>query len=66
MGQERSAGKSQQALVPDRTAVSGENITNEPQLRELQDHPLLRGLLQGKVLHRAEIVWFGHNIILQL
>lgn len=52
--------------MPDRTAVSGENITNEPQLRELQDHPLLRGLLQGKVLHRAEIVWFGHNIILQL
>lgn len=44
----------------------GGDVTDKPQLRELQDHPLLGGLLQGKVLHRAEIVWFGHDIVLQL
>lgn len=66
LGQECSAGKSEQALVPDRTGMTWGELTNEPQLRELQDHPLFRGLLQGKVLHRAEIVWLGHNVILQL
>lgn len=40
--------------------------TNEAQLRELQDHPVLRRELQGKVLHRGKVVGLGHNVILQL
>lgn len=41
-------------------------LTDEAQLGELQDHPLLRRLLQGKVLHRGEVIRTGHNVILQL
>lgn len=40
--------------------------TNEAQLRELQDHPVLRRELQGKVLHGGKVVGLGHDVILQL
>lgn len=40
--------------------------TNEAQLRELQDHPVLRRELKGKVLHSGKVVGLGNNVILQL
>lgn len=40
--------------------------TNEAQLGELQDHPVLRGLLEGEVLHGAQVVGLGYDVILQL
>lgn len=40
--------------------------TNEAQLRELQDHPVLWRELQGKVLHGGKVVGLGHDVILQL
>lgn len=43
-----------------------EGNTNEAKLGELQDHPVLRGQLQGEVLHSGKIVWLGHNVVLQL
>lgn len=41
-------------------------LTDEAQLGELQDHPLLGRLLQGKVLHRGEVIGTSYNVILQL
>jgi len=40
--------------------------TDEAKLRELQDHPVLRRELQGKVLHSGKVVGLSHNVILQL
>lgn len=40
--------------------------TNEAQLGELQDHPVLGGLLEGKVLHSAQVAGLGYDVILQL
>lgn len=40
--------------------------TDEAQLRELQDHPVLRGELQSKVLHGGKVVGLGHDVVLQL
>ena len=40
--------------------------TDEAQLGELQDHPVLRGLLEGKVPHSAQVVGLGYNVVLQL
>lgn len=41
-------------------------FTNKAQLGEFQYHPILRGELQGKVLHCGKVVWLGHYVILQL
>ena len=41
-------------------------LTDEAQLGELQDHPVLQGLLESKVLHGGEVVWTGHDVVLQL
>lgn len=40
--------------------------TDEAQLRELQDHPVLRRELQSKVLHGGKVVGLGHDVVLQL
>lgn len=40
--------------------------TDEAQLGELQDHPLLQRLLQSKVLHGGEVVGTGDDVVLQL
>lgn len=47
--------------VPER-----QRLTDEAELRELQDHPLLQGLLQGEVLHGGEVVRTGDDVVLQL
>lgn len=41
-------------------------VTDEAELGELEDHPVLGGELQGKVLHGGKVVGLGHNVILQL
>ena len=41
-------------------------LTDEAQLGELQDHPVLQGLLESKVLHGREVVWTSHDVVLQL
>ena len=40
--------------------------TNETQLGELQDHPVFRGLLECKVLHGAQVVGLGYDVVFQL
>lgn len=40
--------------------------TDEAQLGEFQDHPVLRRLLESEVLHGAQVVGLGHYVILQL
>ena len=43
-----------------------EHLPNETQLGELQDHPVFRGLLECKVLHGAQVVGLGYDVIFQL
>lgn len=39
-------------------------LTDEAQLREFKNHPLLWRLLQGEILHRGEVIWPCNNVIL--
>lgn len=49
-----------------RLSLCGVVQTDETQLGELQDHPLLQRLLQSKVLHGGEVVGTSDYVVLQL